>query len=153
MKTEKNDASERDVVIFDGHCRICTAGIKKIQWLDWLSKCRYVSLHDAEISEKYPDLTYDMLMDEMYVVNEKGLRLGGAAAFRYLSWRIPLMWPIAPILSIPGTMGLWSSLYKLVAKNRYRFGRIQDCDGGTCHLHFGGKAAVVPPAKAAQAKN
>lgn len=153
MATATFEKSDRDVVIFDGHCRICTGGIKNIQRLDWLSKFRYVSLHDTEISEKYPDLTYDMLMDEMYVVNEKGLRFGGAAAFRYLSWRIPLLWPIAPILSIPGTMGLWSWLYKLVARNRYRFGRIPDCDGGTCHLHFGGKAAAAPPAKSAQAKN
>lgn len=145
--------SDKDVVIFDGHCRMCTAGINRIKALDWRSKFRFVSLHDAEIAEKFPDLTYDMMMDEMYVVNEKGLRLGGAAAFRYLSWQIPLMWPIAPILSIPGTMGIWSRLYKLVAKNRYRFGRIQDCDGGTCHLHFGGKPAANPSVEAAQAKN
>jgi predicted DCC family thiol-disulfide oxidoreductase YuxK len=150
MSAAGEKTSDRDVVIYDGHCRICTSGIKKIRLLDWFSHFRYVSLHDAEVGEKYPDLTYDMMMDEMYVVSRGGARYAGAAGFRYLSWRIPLFWPIAPIMSIPGTSRLWSWLYQLVAKNRYRFGRIQDCEGGTCHLHFGGKPTAAPTV---QAKN
>lgn len=134
----------QDVVIFDGHCKLCRAGIARLKSLDWLSRFRYVSLHDAEVRESYSDLSSDMLMAEMYVVTASGKRLGGAAAFRYLSWYVPLMWPIAPLLNIPGTLGLWSWLYKFVAKNRYRFGRIDECEGGTCSLHYGPKAPAQP---------
>jgi predicted DCC family thiol-disulfide oxidoreductase YuxK len=150
MNTSKKITSDKDVVIFDGHCKLCRAGIARLRALDWFSHFRYVPLQEVEIRENYPDLTHDMLMAEMYVVTRGGKRLGGAAAFRYLSWRIPLMWPIAPVLNIPGTLGIWSWLYKLVAKNRYRFGRIEECEGGTCHLHFGPKTSAAPTT---QAKN
>lgn len=146
MNSPSNHTPDRDVVIFDGQCKLCRAGVGKLQALDWFSHFRFVSLHDAEIRERFPDLTYDMLMAEMYVVSRSGKRMGGAAAFRYMSWFIPVLWPIAPFMNLPGTLPIWSFFYKIVARNRYRFGRIQDCDGGTCSIHFGGK----PPA---QAKN
>jgi predicted DCC family thiol-disulfide oxidoreductase YuxK len=150
MKTAENTTCDKDVVIFDGQCKLCRAGTRRLQALDWLSRFHYVPLQDAEIRENYPDLTYDMLMAEMYVVTRAGKRYGGAAAFCYLTWRLPLLWPIAPIVNLPGTLGIWSWLYKIVARNRYRFGRIQECDGGTCHLHFGPKASATP---STQAKN
>jgi predicted DCC family thiol-disulfide oxidoreductase YuxK len=146
FKVTANEAIDRDIVIFDGHCKLCRAGVLRLQSLDWLGHFRFVSLHEPEIREQFPDLTYEMLMAEMFVVTQKGDRKGGAAALRYMSWFIPLMWPLAPFLSIPGTLPIWSFLYKLIAKNRYRFGRLEECEGGTCSLHFGGK----PPA---QAKN
>jgi predicted DCC family thiol-disulfide oxidoreductase YuxK len=148
MANEQITKDEQDVVIYDGHCKFCTRAINRLRRLDWLQKFRYVSLHDAEVAEKFPHLTYDMLMAEMYVVDRKGKAYGGVRALRYLSWRVPLMWFIAPILNIPGTLSIWTWLYQLVARNRYRFGKIEECDGGTCHLHFGPKRA-----EGAQAKN
>lgn len=151
MNSNEKQSHDKNVVIYDGHCKLCRAGIGRLKALDWFSHFRFVSLHDTEVREHYPDLTYDMMMAEMYVVSRTGKRLAGAAAFQFMSWRIPLMWPIAPLLNIPGTLPIWSFFYKLIARNRYRFGRIEDCDGGTCSLHFGGKAAA--PVKTAQAKN
>lgn len=156
MKNDTTQTHDKDVVIFDGHCKLCRAGIARLQSLDWLSNFRFVSLHDAEVRENYPDLTYDMMMAEMYVVTASGKRLGGAAAFQYMTWRIPLMWPLAPFVNIPGTLPVWAFFYKIIARNRYRFGRLEDCDGGTCALHFGGKAgasAKAPVQATAQAKN
>lgn len=143
MTIPANEKIDLDIVIFDGHCKLCRAGIARLQALDWFGHFRFVSLQDPEVRERFSDLTYDMLMAEMYVVSRSGKRMGGAAAFRYMSWFVPLMWPIAPFLNIPGTLPIWSFLYKIIAKNRYRFGRIEECDGGTCSLHFGGK----PPAQ------
>src|SRR5882757_8670446 len=72
-----------DVVIYDGHCRICTAQIKKLMWWDCQGKLSYLSLHDPEVARRYPDLTHDMLMAQIYVVDRQGNRYGGAAAIRY----------------------------------------------------------------------
>ena len=66
------------------------------------------------------------------VVDRAGTARGGAEAVRYLSRRLPLLWPLALPLHLPGSLPIWRSLYALVARNRYRIaGR---CDDGSCRL-------------------
>jgi len=124
-----------DVVIYDGHCRICTAQIERLARLDPAGRLAYLSLHDPEVSRRYPDLSHERLMQEMYVVDQQGRRHHGAEAIRHLSRRLPRLWWLAPLLHLPGTMSLWQWLYRQIANRRYRFGRVESCDGGTCHLH------------------
>jgi predicted DCC family thiol-disulfide oxidoreductase YuxK len=124
-----------DVVIYDGNCRMCTAQVRKLAWWDCQRKLSYLSLHDPEAARRYPDLTHDMLMEQMYVVDRQGNRYGGAAAFRYLSRRLRRLWWLAPILNIPRSLPLWQWMYRQVAKRRYRFGRIDQCDEEACRIH------------------
>ena len=130
---------EADVVIYDGNCRICTAQVKKLAWWDCQGKLSYLSLHDPEVSRRYPDLTHEMMMQQMYVVDRKGKRHGGAAAIRYLSRRLRRLWWLAPILHIPFSLPLWQFIYRQVANRRYRFGTGDQCDGGTCSVHGHGR--------------
>jgi predicted DCC family thiol-disulfide oxidoreductase YuxK len=129
---ERPDA---DVVIFDGHCRMCTAQVRKLVWWDCQHRLAYLSLHDPEVARRYPDLTHDALMKEIYIVDGRGTRHRGAGAIRYLSRRLRRLWWLAPLLHIPGSLPLWQWLYRQVAKRRYRFGRTDDCDNGSCQLH------------------
>ena len=129
---ERPDA---DIVIYDGHCRICTAQIKKLLWWDCQGKLAYLSLHDPEVARRFPDLTHEQLMREMVVVDRHGKRHPGAEAIRYLSRRLRRLWWLAPILYIPLSLPLWRWLYRQVAKRRYKFGKTAECDGGTCSLH------------------
>jgi predicted DCC family thiol-disulfide oxidoreductase YuxK len=124
-----------DVVIYDGNCRICTAQVRKLAWWDCQQKLAYLSLHDPLVQERYPDLTHDMLMAQMYVVDGHGNRYGGAAAIRYLSRRLRRLWWLAPVLHIPGSLPLWQWLYRQVAQRRYKFGKVEQCDDGACQLH------------------
>src|SRR5687768_2785246 len=82
---------EADVVIFDGHCRICTGSVRLLSRFDWGGRLAYLSLHDPRVAERYPDLTYDQMMAEMFVVDRAGKKRGGARAFRYLTRRLPLL--------------------------------------------------------------
>lgn len=125
-----------DVVIYDGNCRICTAQIRKLDWWDCQDKLAYLSLHDPEVQKRYPDLTHDMLMAQMYVVDRLGNRHGGAAAIRYLSRRLRRLWWLAPLLHIPGTLPLWQWIYRQVAQRRYQFGKVEDCGSDACSIHF-----------------
>jgi len=134
-----DDRPNADVVIYDGHCRICTGQIHRLARWDGGGRLAYLSLHDPEVAARYPDLTYDLLMQAMVVVDRNGRRYIGAEAVRYLSVRLPKLWWMAPILNLPGTLPLWHWCYRQIAKRRYRFGKIEDCDGGTCSLHFGPK--------------
>lgn len=130
---ERPDA---DVVIFDGQCKICTAQIERLARFDGAQRLAYISLHDPQVAERYPDLSYDEMMAAMYVVDRQGQRHRGADAVRYLSRRLPRLWWLAPLMHIPFSMPLWRWMYTQVANRRYRFGRIEEnCDGGTCHLH------------------
>ena len=74
-------------------------------------------------------------MPQMYVIDRSGRRHGGADAVRYLSRRLPLLWPVAPILHIPGTAGLWRWGYNQVAKRRYKLAG-KTCDNDACELHL-----------------
>ncbi len=129
------DRPRADVVIFDGQCRICTGQIRRLSRWDWGGRLAYLSLHDAEVARRWPDLTHGALMEEMYIIDRRGGRHPGALAVRYLSGRLPTLWWLAPLLHLPGTLGLWQWLYRQIAQRRYRFGRVEACDDGSCRLH------------------
>ncbi|MEQ8789373.1 MAG: DUF393 domain-containing protein [Pirellulaceae bacterium] len=133
---ERPDA---DVVIYDGDCRFCTAGVRRITWFDRSGRVAFLSLHDPRVAEKYDDLTHEQLMEEMYVIDRHGNRHAGAAGFRYLTRRLPALWILAPLMHIPFSMPLWRWAYRQIARRRYLFGKNKKddgCDGGTCHLHY-----------------
>ncbi|MBI1246560.1 DUF393 domain-containing protein [bacterium] len=129
-----------DVVIYDGHCRICTGGVKILYRLDVTSKLSFLSLHDPVVAEIAPNLTHDQMMEQMWVIDAHGNQHGGAGAFRYLTRHLVLLWPVMPLLHIPGSLPFWKWLYQKVAAARYRFGKQagEDC-GDNCRIHFGPK--------------
>ena len=131
------ERSQADVVIFDGECGFCTGQVQRINRWDPSNRLAFLSLHDPEVANRYPDLTYDQLMDEMYVVDQKGRRHAGAAAFRYLTRRLPLLWPAALLMHIPFTMPLWHWAYRQVARRRYRLSAATTCDSDKCEIHLG----------------
>jgi predicted DCC family thiol-disulfide oxidoreductase YuxK len=97
-----------------------------------------LSLHDREVANRYPDLTYDQLMKEMYVVDQQGGRHAGADAFRYLTTKLPRLYVLAPLMHLPFTMPLWRWGYRLVANRRYGIaGKAADaCEDEACRIHF-----------------
>jgi predicted DCC family thiol-disulfide oxidoreductase YuxK len=124
-----------DIVIYDGNCRMCSAQVRKLAWWDCQNRLAYLSLHDPEVALRFPDLSHDALMKEIYVVDCRGIRHRGAEAFRYLSRRLRRLWWLAPLLHIPGSLPLWQWLYQQVARRRYLFGRTDGCDNESCEIH------------------
>lgn len=129
---------DADVVIYDGDCRFCTGQVERLARWDTGERLAFVSLHDPQVAERWPDLTHDMLMEQMYVVDRQGHRHGGAAAFRYLTRRLPRLWVLAPLLHLPFTLPLWQWGYRQVAKRRYKIAgkNGHQCDGDVCSIHF-----------------
>ena len=130
-----NERPHAYVVIFDGHCRFCLANMRWLRVID-CGKVAYVSLHDPIVGERWPDLTRGQMMSQIYLIDDRDRKHGGAAAFRYLSRKLISMWLLAPFLHIPMSLLLWQFLYKQIARIRYRFGRVESCDDGSCSLHF-----------------
>ncbi len=134
---DPDERPESDVVIYDGQCVFCTAGVQQLHRLDCCGqRLSFLSLHDPRVDQRYPELSHDQLMDEMFVVRPDGTKYGGSSAVRFLSRRLPLLWWAMPILHLPGSAGVWRWLYQQVAKRRYRLAG-KSCEGDTCSVHFG----------------
>ena len=123
---------DHDTVLYDGQCRFCRSQIALLRRLDVFGALRYTSLHDEQVARDFPELPQERLREEMVVVDRAGTARGGAEAVRYLSRRLPLLWPLALVLHIPGSLPVWDWLYRLVARNRMRLGG--RCEEGTCRL-------------------
>ena len=131
------DLPGADILIFDGNCRFCCGQVLRIaRWSG--DRIAFISLHDPQVTERFPDLTEEMLMKEIYLVTGRGRRYGGAAVLRYLSRKVPLLWFLAPLLHIPGTLGIWQWCYEKVAIRRYRISAHtgSQCHDESCEIHF-----------------
>ncbi len=128
--------TDADVVIYDGHCNFCRAQASRLQRLD-LGRRRlaFLSLHDPRVGSRYPDLSHQQLMDQMYVIDPQGRRHAGADAVKYLSRRLPLLWIVAPILHLPGTARLWRWMYGQLARRRYKLSG-KSCDNDACSVQI-----------------
>jgi predicted DCC family thiol-disulfide oxidoreductase YuxK len=126
------------VVIYDGHCGICTAQIERLARWDGGGRLAFVSLHDPVVAQRWPELSREQLMADMYVVDRRGRKHRGAAAIRHLSGRLPRLWWLWLPLHLPFSLPLWQWLYRLVANRRYKLSQAL-CDDGACRLHAKGK--------------
>jgi len=132
------DRPDADVVIFDGKCVFCTGQVRNLLKLDGKGRLAFMSLHDPEVERQFPELTYDQMMKQMYVVDSAGNHHGGARAVRYLSRRLPKLWILAPLTHIPFTLPIQQWVYDQVAKRRYKIANRDgmECDDGACAIHF-----------------
>jgi predicted DCC family thiol-disulfide oxidoreductase YuxK len=130
------DRPEGAVVLYDGECRMCTTQVRRLGWFDTRGHLAYLSLHDPEVARRYPDLSHEELMRAMVIVSPDGKRHVGADAFRYLSRKLPRLWWLAPLLHIPGSLGIWQWLYRQVANRRYLFGKMENCTDEACQIHL-----------------
>ncbi|MGB0595083.1 MAG: thiol-disulfide oxidoreductase DCC family protein [Rubripirellula sp.] len=131
---DPDTASGVDVVIYDGQCNFCQSQVNNLHRLDCCgNRLSFLSLHDPRVQDRYPDLSHEDLMEQMYIVDQRGRRHGGADAVRYLSRRLPALWLASPVLHLPGTARLWRWLYRQVAKRRYKLAG-KSCDNGVCKL-------------------
>jgi predicted DCC family thiol-disulfide oxidoreductase YuxK len=126
-----------NLLIFDGQCRICTASMRVLNRWDWGNRLAFLSLHDPRVRELCPDLNHDDLMREIYLLEPGGGRYGGVKALRIAAREVPVLWPIVPFLYIPGSLPIWAAAYRVFARWRYKFGRGDACEDGTCAVHLG----------------
>ena len=135
--TDPDQAPESIVVIFDGECRFCQKQVSHLKRFDKGNRLSFISLHDPRVGERYPNLTHDQLMAQMYVVSSQGAQFGGAAAIRFLSRKLPLLWWLAPVMHIPFSLPLWQWCYRKVAIRRYKISERmgEHCEDG-CSIHL-----------------
>jgi predicted DCC family thiol-disulfide oxidoreductase YuxK len=127
-------APGKSIMLYDGMCRLCLAGVRNLKRLDWLKRLHYQDCRDIDrLPPSAVPLDPQRLLEEMHVVTPDRQRVhAGYAAFRFMAWRLPLTWPIAPLMYVPGIPWLGSKLYLWIARNRYD---LVPCKDGACQLH------------------
>jgi predicted DCC family thiol-disulfide oxidoreductase YuxK len=123
----------RAQVLYDGQCPLCRKSVAMLQRLDWFGVLTYVDVRDPDQLAAC-DLVVERsrLLEEMHLITPGGRCLfHGFAAFRWMAWRLPLLWPVAPFLYLPGVPTFGQRAYLWIARNRFR---LVPCHGGVCTL-------------------
>ncbi len=125
-KTLKNVTvrRRRHSLIYDGSCGLCQRTVAVLRRLDVLDRIVFLdALGDwSRIREAFPSLREEDCLATMHVVTAAGQIETGFDAYRALSWSLPLLWPIAPLLYFPGVPSIGRRVYAAVAARRHRSG-------------------------------
>ena len=65
-----------------------------------------------------PDIPLEQLRHSMHVIGPDRRAYRGFFAFRALAGRLPALWPLVPILYLPGVPFIGTRIYAGVARNR-----------------------------------
>lgn len=119
-------------VLYDGECPLCLKSIGILKKLDWFHRLNYVNARDVE-QDVVKELPVDpsRLIEEMHLVTPGKSIYHGFGAFRWMSWRLPLLWIFAPFMYLPGAGWLGQKAYLWVARNRFK---LVPCHGGVCTI-------------------
>jgi len=79
-----------------------------LQATDILHRIDAIMLYPAEHGPGVEDRPTDGL----WLVTTDGQVFAGEAAFRWLAWRLPVLWPIALLFPLPGVTAAARQLYR-----------------------------------------
>ncbi|CAN9515995.1 unnamed protein product [Ophioblennius macclurei] len=122
-------------VLYDGLCPIC---VTEIRFLQFLQKKQPEKVDFIDISQpgydgaKYRDVSYEMAMEEMHVIDEKDKVHRGVPAFAVMYGAVGLGW-LGRFMMWAPVRPLMDKSYAIFAKNRLKWtGRGEECATGRC---------------------
>ncbi len=107
-------------VLYDGGCGLCTGTVSWLRRLDWRGQLRFrdVMAEWESLSHAHPSLDAVACATAVHVVDVRGRITQGFDGFRTLAWAIPVLWPVLPILYVPGVPIIGRRVYAWVASRR-----------------------------------
>jgi predicted DCC family thiol-disulfide oxidoreductase YuxK len=112
-------------MLYDGTCPLCCRTVRLLRAVDLFTALQFLDftrLDLAVYTERCRvNLELPQLETSMHVVS-RGRALTGFAAWRALAVALPVFWPLAPWLVIPGIARLGDAFYAHIARNRLRLG-------------------------------
>jgi len=111
-------------VFYDGLCPLCIRTVRLLARLDLFTRLEFLDFRSVDGNEynfgSKLELTRTDLEREMYIVF-RGKPYRGFYAYRKIALALPLFWPLAPWLYLPGISSFGARVYGYVARNRLRF--------------------------------
>jgi predicted DCC family thiol-disulfide oxidoreductase YuxK len=138
-----------NIVLYDGDCSMCTFQMRVLGWLDWFNVARLTPLSDPLAGQVAPHVKREDLLEAIHCVTPDGRIHRGARCLRHVGLRIPLLFPLALILWVPGVIWVAEKIYAWVARNRYVLSRVFGCKDA-CAIMPERKRAPKTPAESAR---
>lgn len=120
---------DRNTVLYDGDCPLCTFQMRVITWLDWFNSVRLIPIADPRAAEIAPDISREDLQEAIHCITKSGRIYRGARCVRFIGMRMPLAVPFALLLWIPGVIYLAEIVYRWVSRRRLVLSRLFGCKG------------------------
>ena len=135
-QTDTDPHAGKGIVLYDGVCPLCLRSVAILKTLDWFGRLHFQNCRDVKnLPASTVPLDAKKMLDEMHVLPPgRDRAFAGFSAFRWIAWRLPLLWPLVPFLYLPGVPWLGNKAYLWVAKNRFR---LVPCKDGVCHVPIG----------------
>jgi predicted DCC family thiol-disulfide oxidoreductase YuxK len=116
------DLSQRNYLLFDGDCGICSYCAEILERMDQRDLFRitpYQTFSEAELSRF--SLDYQQCDQKLQVISKSGRVHGGAFGVNYFCWQyFPWSVLVALIYLIPVILIAELIIYRLIARNRHR---------------------------------
>jgi predicted DCC family thiol-disulfide oxidoreductase YuxK len=132
----------RHVVLYDGHCKFCTAQVENLKRLARREALDARSFQEPGALAPFPGVTHEACMEAMHLVAPDGRVYKGVEAIVHA---LATRWfgKLAFLYYLPILRQLSDAGYRLIARYRYKIaGRAVEhgeCDGA-CAVHFKKKA-------------
>ena len=131
-------ARGRARLLYDGRCGFCVESVRKLRALDVFGSVEPIDFRGIEdVSALHPSLTAQRCRSRMQLIEPGGRLTEGFAAIRRLSLRLPMLWPVAPIVWLPGVGALGGRVYDWIATRRFLIHRNSACATNQCALATG----------------
>ena len=122
-----NEPRTTHIVLYDGDCSLCTFQMRVITWLDWFNAVSLLPIADPRAATLAPQLTREDLLEAIHCLTRDGKIHRGARCLRFIGLRMPLAFPFALLLWIPGVIYLAEIGYRWISRNRHLLSRVFGC--------------------------
>ena len=128
-------------ILYDGLCPLCCRTVRLLTGCDLFTRLEFLDFRHLDLNEYNRSHPFNValkdLEKEMHVI-VRGQAYRGFDGYRRIALALPVFWPLAPWLFLPGISSLGALVYGYVARHRLQLLR--------CHSH-----CPVQPAEAGEA--
>lgn len=121
-------------VFYDAQCRLCARSRRAIERLRPTADVTFVDVQDAAAMERFPTVDRAAGLRQMFVLDPVGRLAGGYDGFVTLLPALRLLRPLRHVMRWAPVRAAGRRVYAWVARNRYRLGGRESCEGGACRL-------------------
>jgi predicted DCC family thiol-disulfide oxidoreductase YuxK len=134
MKELATTPPGHDVILFDGHCRLCRGAAKQLEHLLGGSGSELRSFREEGVLAAFPGISLERCERAMQLVQADGRVFEGAEAIVQALGR-GRIGRLLFVYYVPGLRQVADWLYRLIARYRFRIAG-KSCTDDACSVHF-----------------